>query len=185
MESRELLAGEYAVLGLLAIRPMYGYEMARYFDRDDLIAVCPIEQSLLYTYLRNIEGRGLVSWAEERVGNRPPRKRFELTAEGALLIDGWLRRPVQRMREIRLELLVKLYILGQVDAPAERALLREQVEVCEHYLSGLAESPERDGFPALVQRSKQSAAEATLNWLKEYAWELEQRAATIRPARAR
>ena len=34
--------------------------MARYFDRDDLLEVCPIEQSLLYTYLRNLQERRLL-----------------------------------------------------------------------------------------------------------------------------
>ena len=68
MAMRSLLAGEHAVLGLLSFRPMHGYEMARYFDRDDLQEVCPIDQSLLYTYLRNLGERDLVAWSEERVG---------------------------------------------------------------------------------------------------------------------
>ena len=84
------MPGEYAVLGLLLQRPKHGYEMARYFDRDDLAEVCPIEQSMLYTYLRNVEERGLVQWSEARVGNRPPRKLFELSAHGRDLIETWL-----------------------------------------------------------------------------------------------
>ena len=173
MNERALLTGEYAVLGLLAIRPMHGYEMARYFDRDELNLVCPIEQSLLYTYLRNVEGRGLVRWTEEREGARPPRKRFELTDEGYELVHAWLRQPVARIREIRLDFLVKLYILGQVDQAAERRLLGEQIGVCQRYRDELAAAPAVDGFHALVRGSKRSAVEATLSWLMEYAWELE------------
>jgi PadR family transcriptional regulator AphA len=176
MSYRPLLPGEYAVLGLLALRPMHGYEMARILAEDDeLFAVCPVEQSLLYTYLRNVEERGLVSWQEHRVGNRPPRKRYELTSPGSVELAGWLRRPVGRIREVRLDFLLKLYFLHQLDPAAERALLAQQIDVCERYEARLETAlPGERGFPRLVALSKLSAATATLGWLRSYALELEQ-----------
>jgi DNA-binding PadR family transcriptional regulator len=175
VSERPLLPGEFAVLGLLAIRPMHGYEMARYFDRDDLIEVCPIEQSLLYTYVRNVEERGLVNWTEERVGARPPRKTYALTEAGRLLVNMWLRQPAERMREVRVEFLLKLYFLGRIDPPAEVDLLRRQIDVCDAYAARLAvRVADSDGFQRLVAQSKLSAAEATAKWLRSYAWEREQ-----------
>ena len=168
--TRALLAGEHAALGLLRTRPMYGYEMARYFEREDLREVCPIEQGSLYTYLRNLENRQLVSWHEERVGLRPPRKRFALTAAGVALVDHWLREPVERLREVRFELLVKLYVLHAIDAEAERALVREQLAVCGAYRERAERRVEAasDDFSRLVARSKLSAAAATIDWLRGY-----------------
>lgn len=172
--TRTMLPGEYAVLGLLALRPMYGYEMARYFDRDDLTEVCPIEQSLLYTYLRNVEERGLVAGKEARFGRRPPRKIFELTAAGRAEVEAWLHRPVERIREVRLDLLLKLFVLHQLDPAAERALVRGQVAVCTAYRDRLRQGlARRNGFDRLVAGSKLSAAEATLSWLRAYARELD------------
>jgi PadR family transcriptional regulator AphA len=153
---------------------MHGYEMARYFDRDDLTDVCPIEQSLLYTYIRNVEDRDLVSWTEERVGLRPPRKRYALTISGEDLVAHWLRQPVERMREVRLEFLLKLYFLHRLDPAAERILLGQQIDVCEAYRLRLAERVEESiGFQRLVAQSKLSAAESTAGWLRTYAWELD------------
>ena len=175
MSDRALLPGEFGVLGLLAIRPMYGYEMARYFDRDDLHDVCPIEQSLLYTYVRNVEERGLVTGIEERVGNRPPRKTYSLTDSGRQLVDLWLRQTVDRMREVRLVFLLKLYFLSEIDPAGERDLLRRQIDVCDAYQARLAARvAETQGFHRLVAQSKHSAAEATSKWLRAHAWELEQ-----------
>ena len=167
---RELLAGEYAALALLRMRPMYGYQMARYFEREDLREVCPIEQGSLYTYLRNLEARTLVDWEEERVGLRPPRKRYDLTTPGRTLVDGWLREPVARLREVRVELLVKLYVLHTIDPDMERTLVREQLQVCETYRGRAQERVARapDDFSGLVARSKLSAAEGTLTWLRAY-----------------
>jgi DNA-binding PadR family transcriptional regulator len=173
MPDRQLLPGEHVILGLLRLRPMHGYEMARLFAQEDLVTVCPVEQSLLYTYLRNLEERSLVMWEERRVGNRPPRKLYELTAAGDAELEQWLRQPVGRIREIRLEFLLKLYFLHQTDRAAELQLLARQIEVCEAYERTLTRSlSTREGFPLLVARSKLSAATATLGWLREYAGEL-------------
>jgi PadR family transcriptional regulator AphA len=170
---RPLLPGEYAVLGLLLSGPKHGYEMARYFDRDELSEVCPVEQSLLYTYLRNVEDRGLVTWSEARVGNRPPRKLFELSSHGRDLIETWLDEPVQRLRDVRLDFLLKVYFLHTLDAGRERALLDGQIASCERYHERLGEREARStGFARLVAASKRSGAESTLRWLREYAWEL-------------
>jgi DNA-binding PadR family transcriptional regulator len=172
--TRLLLPGEHAILGLLALRPMHGYEMARLFEDDDLVAVCPVEQSLLYTYLRNLEDRSLVRWEERRVGNRPPRKLFELTPVGRAELDRWLQQPVGRIREVRLDFLLKLFFLHQLDPAAERRLVAEQIDVCEKYESRLgADIAARRGFPRLVALSKLSAATATLGWLRAYAVELD------------
>jgi len=165
------MTGEYAALALLRIRDMYGYEMSHYFEGDELGEVCPIEQSMLYSYLRNVEQRGLVAWQEERAGQRPPRKRFSLTADGTLAVDRWLRQPVGRLREVRLDLLLKLYVLHQVNPRAERRLVQEQVEVCEAYRTKLQARFDGadDQFEQLVAGSKLSAAVATLDWLRGYA----------------
>ena len=178
--TRDLLAGERAVLALLRTRPMYGYEMARDFGSEALREVCPIEQGSLYTYLRNLEGRGLVAWREEREGLRPPRKRFALTREGEAAVDAWLREPVERLREVRFELLVKLYVLREIDPAAELALVRDQLRVCEAYGERARERVAQagDGFAGLVAQSKLSAAEATIDWLRR------RLAALSAPARA-
>lgn len=173
MAGRPLLPGEYAVLALLALRPMHGYEMTAFIEEEGLSDVCPVEQSTLYTYLRNVESRGLVAWTEERVGQRPPRKIFELTPVGRELIDGWLRRPVVRMREVRLDLLIKLFFLARLDPDANRRLLTDQLAACQAYIEGLEASDPAGGFRRLVLQSKRSAAEATLTWLRTYAVELE------------
>lgn len=176
MNDRALLPGEYAVLSLLAVRPMHGYEMVCFLGDEGLDAVCPVEQSTLYTYLRNVEARGLVTWTEERVGNRPPRKTYALSPQGATVIQEWLRKPVERMREVRLEFLLKLFFLNLTDRPAMKRLLSAQIGACETYLAQTRAARAESPFRRLVALSKISAAEATLGWLKSYAYEIEHEA---------
>jgi DNA-binding PadR family transcriptional regulator len=173
MTERPLLPGEYTVLALLALRPMHGYEMAVFVQSEGISDIWPMENSTLYTYLRNVEGWGLVSWSETRVGNRPPRKIYELTADGQEFIGTWLRRPVMRMREVRAELLLKLFFLEQLDPVARCTLLNDQIEACHAYLGQVRAHEPATAFGRLVARSKMSAAEGTLDWLTAYADEIE------------
>lgn len=182
MLSTKPSVGEFAVLGILAQRPMHGYEMAHCFEREELREVYPIEQSMLYTHVRKLEERGLICGSEERVGQRPPRKTYSLSQGGNAALEEWLNEPVERMRQVRVEFLMKLYFLHSNDASAELNLLRRQLEVCGEYHTRLSERVENStGFTRLVAMSKQSAAEATIGWLRAYCTELEQSAAAAQP----
>jgi DNA-binding PadR family transcriptional regulator len=107
------------------------------------------------------------------VGLRPPRKTYVLSSAGEALVHEWLRRPVERMREGRLEFLLKLFFLNLTDQPAVKQLLAEQIRVCEAYLAHIRQSRDESPFRRLVARSKTSAAEATLGWLNSYVGEIE------------
>lgn len=180
MALRELAVNEFAILALLRLHgPMHGYQMARWFEQD-LAEVCPIEQSALYAYLKVLEQRDLVSWREVRIGKHPPRKIFELTSPGEDEVDGWLRRPVERMREVKLDFLLKLYFLHLLDPAEELSLLVGQVRACDIYRDNICERMEKAaGFERLVLRSKIAAANATSEWLRAYRLELE--SAGVRP----
>ncbi|MEX2445805.1 MAG: PadR family transcriptional regulator [Dehalococcoidia bacterium] len=165
---RAPLPGEYAVLGLLALEPRHGYELARVLE-EELAAVCPVEQSLLYAYLRNLERRDLVEWEEVRVGARPPRKIFGLTEDGWSVFRAWVHAPVERMREVRQDFLLKVYFLRTLDSTAERRLIRAQIAACEQYVAAATrDARDADGFARLVADSKRTAGEATLTWLRAY-----------------
>jgi PadR family transcriptional regulator, regulatory protein AphA len=168
MADRALLPGEHAILGLLAREPLHGYDLARLYRAEGLYDVCPVDQSMLYAYLKTLERRGLVEATEERVGRRPPRRLFRLTRAGRVQFERWLQQPVSRMREIRLDFLLKLYFLEHSDPVAAARLVERQIEACEVYLQELGRRTPADPFRALVAESKRTAAHATREWLENY-----------------
>ena len=108
------------------------------------------------------------------VGLRPPRKVFDLTPEGRQVVETWLRSPVDHMRKVRPDFLLKLYFLRQLDPAGEGALVLRQIEVCEALREKLARRVgSSSGFDQLVAASKLSTVEATVRWLQEYAAELQ------------
>jgi DNA-binding PadR family transcriptional regulator len=163
----------YAILGLLRERPMHGYEIARHFQPEaDLGQVVPADMSTVYAFLKDLQEHGLIRGERVTVGARPPRTVFSLTAEAELLFLDWLRRPVARMREVRLDFLLKLYFARRLDVAEARALVKAQVAACRSYLERQrtgARDLDPTSFESLVLESKLTAAESMLVWLDRVA----------------
>jgi DNA-binding PadR family transcriptional regulator len=78
---------EPAVLLLLAERPSHGYEVAE--SLEGLLDEGRVDFGNLYRLLRSLEAEGLVSssWNDEVPG--PLKRTYELTPEGAALLEAW------------------------------------------------------------------------------------------------
>ncbi|MGQ9573360.1 MAG: helix-turn-helix transcriptional regulator [Dehalococcoidia bacterium] len=168
----ELSAAEYAILGLLCQQPMHGYQIAQEMAPSrGLGLVCPLGLSNVYFLLGNLERRGLIAVDHRQDDIYPPKIVLKATAAGRRAFQSWLWRPPSRLREVRLDSLLKLYFLGQEDVASILRLVDGQIEFCKRYLSewkALAESAARDSFDRLAMQSKVAAAQGTLDWLIEY-----------------
>ena len=166
----------YAILGLLREQPMHGYEIAQHFKPEaDLGQVVPADMSTIYTFLKDLQEHGLISGKRETVGARPPRTVFSPTTEAEELFLDWVRRPVARIREVRLDFLLKLYFAQRLGAKEVKTLVEAQIAVGRSYLARQKTSARtlaHSSFEALVLESKLTAAESTLSWLKRIATQL-------------
>ncbi|HRC62335.1 MAG TPA: PadR family transcriptional regulator [Dehalococcoidia bacterium] len=167
-----LSAVQYAILGLLRGQAAHGYELQRSFTAgSDLAGVVHLEQPSLYAALKDLAGRGLIEGTEAREGLRPPRTVYSLSKRGERLLDVWMRTPVERLRQVRLDFLLKVYFARQRGEAAVRALVDAQIATCHRYLADLeARAAELgpESFAYLVTESRTSAARSTLEWLREY-----------------
>lgn len=165
-----LSLGEYAILGVLRERPMHGYEIARRFAADlDLGLVVPMDMSTVYALLKDLHEQGLIEGQREVVGLRPPRTVYTLIPEAETQFLHWLDEPVGRLREIRADLMVKLYFCRAIGRRCAIHLLDAQIAASRIYLDrvlSLAAQAERGSFERLVRDSKVSAAQATVAWLE-------------------
>lgn len=171
-EGAPLTPVQYAILGLLHEQAAHGYELQRSFlEGSDLAGVVHLEQPSLYAALKDLAGRQLIEGTETREGLRPPRTVYSLTKEGRHVLDGWLRTPVERLRQVRLDFLLKVYFARQRSEAAVRSLVDAQVSTCHRYLADLEEQAAAlnpESFAYVVIESRSSAARSTLEWLREY-----------------
>ncbi len=185
-----LSAAEYAILGLVYRQPGHGYQIAQELAPNrGLGLICPLRLSNVYFLLGNLEQSGLIEVARRQDDVYPPKTVFQVTAAGRRAFQSWIRQPLTRLRQVRLDFLLKVYFLRQHGVERILGLLDEQIEFCRRYVSewkALVQSTEPDSFDCLAMQSRVAAAQGTLDWLTEYRQRLSGEASqSHRPAGAR
>src|SRR5215467_9131725 len=111
----------YIILRLLGAHPMSGYDIKRAFDRS-LATYWNAGNSQIYTTLKTLAARKLVSSEIIQQEGRPNRRVYSLTPAGRSALDAWLAEPVPS-RFTKDEFLTRLFFCGQTsDAIALRHL---------------------------------------------------------------
>lgn len=180
------MPAEHALLGLIVLAggEAYGYELARRFsDEHPLGDVFHLEQAMLYQHLKKLERFGWLAMELQPQDARPPRRMVRITDEGRAELDRWLKEPVARTREIRLEFLVKLFLAIQLDRDLANRLVVEQQVVCQQLLASIEsqmsafntpqddEEKTLDGqfFERIVLELRRDQTQAAVKWLERIA----------------
>lgn len=162
---------EQALLGLLRGGPQHGYELHQAFAPEQPLGrVYYLGMSQMYGLLKRLEARGYLESRTEPQGTRPPKVIFRLTEAGRAAFEQWLRAPVRKTRDIRLEFLAKLYFASQASAAAVDALIDVQIAVLRAELARWqAEEqspPAADPFYHCVVASRAQQTEAAIAWME-------------------
>ncbi len=161
----------HIILGLLGAHPMSGYDIKRAFDRS-LATYWNAGSSQIYTTLKALAARGLVTSELVYQEGRPNRRVYRLTPEGRTAVDTWLREPVPA-RFTKDEFLTKLFFCGQADDTValrhleeHLATLRAQLGDMEWALREFGSRPTRRPrlleYQMLVRDYKQAVLQADL-----------------------
>jgi len=111
-------SSRFAVLGMLTLEPMSGYEIKRRIA-DSVAHFWAESYGQLYPTLAALASEGLVERRTESQAGRPERHVYSITGAGREALQDWLTAPPQRQRP-RNELLLKLFFARS--APPEVAL---------------------------------------------------------------
>lgn len=170
MSELSTLALDRALLGFLVQSPRHGYELYATFRRE-LGDIWQAGRSQVYALLHRLAGQGLVQATPVLQEGRPPRRVYALTDAGRIAFLAWLHAPVPHMRDIRVELLAKLYFCRLLDPDATADLLARQIALCRRRLEALdaAALAARDAraVAALAASYRRQQVIAIIQWLEE------------------
>jgi DNA-binding PadR family transcriptional regulator len=158
---------EQALLGFLVQDPAHGYALHRRAE-EGLGRIWYMGMSNVYATLKDLEETGQVESSHEE-GSYPPRKVYHITAEGCESFMAWVREPVPAVRDMRVELLAKLYFFHTLDLQGKEALLDAQEALCRERLEQLAQrtpGASEEEFERLVSDFRRNRIRATLEWLR-------------------
>ena len=134
------LLGEWACLGILYERPAHGWAVASRLRPDgDIGRVWYLSRPLTYRAIDQLAARGWIeAVAEEAGAGGPNRTILAATRAGRAQFRTWLRTPVEHLRDLRSELLLKLVFAEQLTIDLDDMLERQRALV-EGLATALAE----------------------------------------------
>lgn len=160
---------KHALLGLLAQRPMHGYELKSAFE-ETVGTLWELNIGQIYNTLRLLERDGLAAFhSQEQEGRGPPRKIYAITEVGRQELARWLSQPVQQPRRLKDEFYIKL-IFSRLTGRNLEALIWNQRQAYLRVLRQLNDlraqvDVEQDPFTALLLEGGALHLEADLKWL--------------------
>lgn len=167
---------KHALLGLLNIQPMSGYDLARAIDRS-LVHFWHVDRSQVYRALARLADDGAIETETIPQTGKPDRQVHSLTERGRTELQEWLASPlpVERMKN---PFLARLFFAGDLPSSEVAALLdtrEQQIREFEAALHAI-DAPVTD-FATLIReatlRNGLVHARAELEWLRETKLRLE------------
>jgi len=159
---------ENTVLALLSERPAHGFAIARLTAPEgELGRIWHIPRPVVYRSIGRLLDAGLITPAAVESGRGPQRTLYTATPEGRQVAAQWLDTPVEHVRDVRSQLLLKLALLDRVGRdPTD--LLRRQRVILEPIAEAVrTERPQREGFDATLLAWRRATATAAMSFLDD------------------
>jgi DNA-binding PadR family transcriptional regulator len=190
MAQNSLTTFEYALLGLIGMSPMAGYDLHKAFETTPL-GHFSSSPGAIYPALRRLAGRGLLDSRLDSTTEARPRRVYALTEAGEEALGAWLHQPVTREELIRgggAPILRFALAEGRLSSGESVAYLASYREAVESYLEELrqheAQMPAHPLHGRLALQQGIRALESEVEWTKWAANRIRRAARSPRTRRA-
>lgn len=167
----------YAILGLLSISPMSGYDIHVAVD-GSIRHFWPISKTQVYAEVTKLEQAGLIAGAAVAQQGVPDKRVFTLTAAGEQALDDWLETGETPPPQFRVPFLLKVLFAHRRDPARTAEMLSDLSEDARAEAAGFREFREalegvdHGEYGALAVGLGERIAEAIADWAKDAAGKL-------------
>lgn len=154
------------LLGILKVQSQHGYQINEFIERN-LHAVTDMKKATAYATLDRLSTLGHVDVQIERVGNRPPRRVYAITAAGERHFQELLRTNLAGAERMSASGMVGLMFVDHLPREEAAALLRQRVVELTSAIESYAQAPahpDQVGVDLAVSRQL-ALLRADRNWL--------------------
>ncbi|MCB9453179.1 MAG: helix-turn-helix transcriptional regulator [Anaerolineaceae bacterium] len=157
---------ELLLLGLLRHNHMHGYELHEFINRD-LASCTDLKKPTAYYLLDKMAAKGWITQTEEQEGSRPPRRVYQLTAEGEAAFQRLLRENLVAYHQARFAGDIGLAFVDALEPEEARTLLQRRRDTLAGELAATRHIPLHHGTLQLVIEHQIRHLKAELEWLDE------------------
>ena len=163
----DLLLGEWACLGIVYPAPTHGFAIAARLKPDgDVGRVWSISRPLTYRCLEQLADRGYIhALGEERGIAGGNRTILAATRSGRAQLRKWLHTPVEHLRDVRSELLLKLIVADLCEIGLS-AMLAQQHAVIEQLAGAIAGSIDEGSRADVVDLWRIESSQTALRFVE-------------------
>jgi DNA-binding PadR family transcriptional regulator len=163
----ELSIADWVVLGLVAEEPTHGWPIVRALRADGPVGrVWTVPRPIVYRSLATLTTGGYIeACGEETKSQGPQRTILRATRRGRAAVKRWLETPVEHVRDVRTELLVKLALLARAGQPSSR-LIERQIEHLVPVVRAVSKPPTGEDFDLVLARWRKEQALAVHRFLR-------------------
>lgn len=120
---------KHAILGLLAERPLHGYELKAAYE-GELVPRTQLNIGQVYTTLERLTRDGLVAHEVVSQTERPDKKVYALTKDGRRALRDWLALPSPLDLDLRNETYLKLVLARRLEEGDPQRVLLVERQAC-------------------------------------------------------
>jgi PadR family transcriptional regulator AphA len=164
---QQLLLGEWACLGILYPAPTHGFAIAARLKPNGVVGrVWSISRPLTYRCLEQLASRGYIHAVGEEPGIAGGNRTIlAATRSGRAQLRKWLHTPVEHLRDVRSELLLKLIIADLCDIDVN-TMLEEQHALIEQLADSIASKVDDSAPTDVVELWRNESSQAALRFLE-------------------
>jgi DNA-binding PadR family transcriptional regulator len=163
----ELSIADWIVLGLVAEGPTHGWPIVRALRADGPIGrVWTVPRPIVYRSLTTLTDRGFIEECGEATKSKGPQRTIvRATRRGRAALKRWLETPVEHVRDVRTEFLVKLALLARA-GQSSRVLVEHQLAHLDPLVRAVSNRTADDGFDLVLTRWRREQALAVDRFLR-------------------
>ena len=163
MTAHDLSLTEWVVLALVGESPSHGFAIAKELQPDsDLGRIMTVHRPLVYRALARLQDAGLAAQVTTEPGDAGPNRTvLRASRKGKSALNQWFVTPVDHVRELRIEFLLKLRLTERRGHDAAKLVAAQRAELATTLLSLAKGGNDQD----VVDRWRQHNAVAAQNFL--------------------
>jgi DNA-binding PadR family transcriptional regulator len=158
---------DWAVLGIVAEEPKHGWAVARELATGGSLGrVWTVSRPVVYRSLTTLIARDFVAERGAAPSERGPQRTIlRATPRGRTQLRRWLETPVEHIRDLRGEFLVKVALLERAGQPVA-PLAQRQLEALAPIIALYDESVSEPGFDGVLARWRKESVLAAQRFLE-------------------
>ncbi len=126
------------LLGIIYKKPLNAYEITKLLAYMNVKWWFNIADSTVYTTLKNLEKKGLIEGAIERIGNMPDRTIYSLTERGKDELRETIQESILQFSYDTNIFTIAAFVMDILETGEKKELLEKRLNILKSYLTGIS-----------------------------------------------